>query len=69
MPKSATFTRPSGCTMMLPGLTSRCTNPLAWAKANPSAACATTETESLTLRADSLIKARMVRPGTISMMM
>ena len=31
MPKSVTFTRPSGCTSTLPGFTSRCTSPRAWA--------------------------------------
>ena len=35
MPKSATFTWPVGVMMTLPGLMSRCTTPLRWAK--PSA--------------------------------
>ena len=38
MPKSATFTRPSGVSSRLPGLTSRWTTPRAWAAARPIAA-------------------------------
>ena len=41
IPKSATFTRPSWVTRMLPGLMSRWTNPRAWAAASARAAWAT----------------------------
>jgi hypothetical protein len=38
MPKSVSFTRPSGRTRMLPGLTSRWTTPARCASASPAAA-------------------------------
>ena len=37
MPKSVTFTSPSGVMRMLPGLTSRCTTPWRWANARAAA--------------------------------
>ena len=40
MPKSVTFTRPVGVIMRLPGLTSRCTSPWAWAAESAAAVCA-----------------------------
>ncbi|SER17022.1 hypothetical protein SAMN04488000_106361 [Lentzea albida] len=39
MPKSASFTRPSGSTMMLLGLTSRCTMPAACAASSALSVC------------------------------
>jgi hypothetical protein len=36
-PKSSTLTVPSGVILMLPGFRSRCTIPLSWAAASPSA--------------------------------
>ena len=39
MPKSVTFTRLSGVIIRLPGFTSRCTRPWAWAAASARAVC------------------------------
>ena len=70
MPKSATFTWPLGEIRMLPGLMSRCTTPLRWAK--PSAA-ATSAVISAARRGCSGPSVRTIsdrlRPSTYSMTM
>ena len=50
MPKSATFTWPFWLIMMLPGLTSRWTVPLRWAKPSAAATSLATSTDSSGVR-------------------
>ncbi len=70
MPKSATFTCPAGVMRMLPGLMSRWTTPLRWAKASAAATSAVISADRLGCSGPSV---RMIsesgRPSTYSMTM
>ena len=67
MPKSVSFATPVGVTMMLAGLTSRCTTPAEWAAPRARAACVI---RSATSSGGSAPRSRIicatVRPGTYS---
>ena len=70
MPKSATFTWPVAVMRMLPGLTSRWTTPLRWAKARAAATSAVTSAARFGCSGPSV---RMIsergRPSTYSITM
>ncbi|PLC11106.1 hypothetical protein AUQ48_01105 [Kocuria flava] len=69
IPKSMTFTWPSGVTITLAGLMSRCTIPARWLYSSASRIPSTRSTASRGETASWCTSSRRVRPGTYSMTM
>ena len=69
MPKSMTFTLPSGVTFTLAGLMSRCTIPARWLKDSASTIPSMYSTASEGATPGPWISSRRVSPGTYSITM